>query len=190
MRIFQQAGWRAPWWGGCLLYLWVAGATQAAVVNFDDLSGQDPLEGLYAGIDWGTGMWEYYDWPQNPYTPQSPPVRIFAYELEAPFSFVEDNVVFQGAFFSGESFNQVHFELFDSGNNLLWTSPELTPTDVPTWLSSGYSGVVKTVKVVSTDLSWVMDDVTYTPIPEASTLPLFGLGTLGLLVGRRRKNRF
>ena len=83
----------------------------------------------------------------------------------------------------------VTFELFN-GVNLVWTSATLAPSATPTWLASGYSGLVTEVDVVSPSPDFfVMDDFTYggSSTPEPGTLGLLATGAIGALGVIRRR---
>jgi hypothetical protein len=162
------------------------------VVTFDDLVGDNMLvpDG-YGGITWND-QWTYYGFSQPPYTPQSSPNRVYDLVQSGAMNFAAP-VVFNGAYFSGEVGATEYFEL-RLGGTLVWTSGTITPSDVPTFLASGYGGPVDQVNVVSNDPDhFVMDDVTYngvvSSVPLPAALPLFatGLGALGLLGWRRKK---
>ena len=89
-------------------------------------------------------------------------------------------VRFDGAYFAGLDFSTATFQLYNSGS-LVATSGTLIPSSTPTFLASGYTGLVDEVRVVS-DAFRVMDNVTYNTdietVPEPSTI--LGLGLLGL----------
>ncbi len=122
--------------------------------------------------------------------PISPPERV--YDLAQfpgdTFSFLTPQV-FSGAYFAGYSFATVTFQLYN-GANLVWTSATLAPSATPTWLASGYSGLVTDVEVLSPSPDFfVMDDVTYggSSTPEPGTLGLLATGAIGALGVIRRR---
>jgi hypothetical protein len=181
------------------LISWSAAASPVAtVVTFDDLIGDDLVvpEG-YGGITWG-GQWTHFDDFQPGYTPASNFQRVYPTggAASASFSFAAP-VVFNGAFFSGypeSQFTQlpiaVTFSLYLAGN-LVHTSSSLTPSSTPTFLASGYVGLVDEVIVGSRENFWVMDDGSYggTAVPAPAALGLFCLGLLGLALAPRRLRR-
>ena len=84
----------------------------------------------------------------------------------------------------------MEFNLYNDGS-LVWTSASLGTTSTPTFLSSGYSGAVDVVGVLSNANDfYVMDDVTYggdvTAAPEPATMSLVLVSLVGLGVLRRR----
>ena len=96
-------------------------------------------------------------------------------------------VRFDGAYFAGIESSTVTFQLYNSGS-LVATSGTLIPSSTPTFLASGYIGLVDEVRVVS-DAFRAMDNVTYNTdietVPEPSTI--LGLGLLGLGAFCQRK---
>lgn len=186
---------KTPSGGVALIILATAGIAQAAqvVVDFDDLVGDNILvpDG-YGGINWDSN-WIYYGFDQFPYTPESIPNRVyqnydkwpdFNQTYAIPFYF-PSFVRFDGAYFAGEA--PVTFELYNSGS-LVATSGTLTSSSTPTFLASGYAGLVDEVRVVSNTFR-VMDNVTYNTdtetVPEPSTI--LGLGLLGFGAFCQRK---
>ncbi len=171
-----------------VLLVVIAGSATTTVVTFDDLSGDGVVPDGYGGINWG-GLWNYYGEVQPPYNAHSDPNRVYDAVPDGTFTFITPQV-FQGAWFAGNAFATVTFELFD-GNNLVWTSATLAPSDVPTFLASGYSGLVTSVDVVSPSPDFfIMDDVTYgggTSTPEPGSLLLMGTGLIGGVGAIRRK---
>jgi len=87
-----------------------------------------------------------YDSYQSPYNPSfPPPERVYDNQgvSEGQFSFLSP-VVFDGAWFAGYDFATVQFNLYLS-SVLVWSSGVLAPSDVPTFLGSGYAGLVDKV---------------------------------------------
>jgi hypothetical protein len=174
-----------------------AASAATTVVNFDGI-GSGTLADGYGGILWNSN-WNVYDSPQSPYTASSGTGRIYTnYALNpvlqyeaVSFSFATA-VVFDGAYVAGASdTSNVEFELYYEGN-LVGTSASLNQSATPTFLSSGYSGLVDTVKVLGTNGFYVIDDVTYStssvPEPANVTLMLGGLLLAAGVARRARKN--
>lgn len=135
----------------------------ADVINFDDLVGQAPVPPGYGTVvDWGS--WTYYDWPQPPYNPNSPPTRIYNY-TDQTLRFGRE-VEVEGAYFSGygstRGFLPISFKLY-LNNVLVHTSASLDLLDGsgPTWLGTGYTGGVDTVVLTGSAGFYVMDDLTF-----------------------------
>jgi hypothetical protein len=178
-------------------------AAITTVVNFDDLpgdnDGQDiPVPDGNGDITWNK-QWNHFGMPQSPYNPASGSQRIYTRDLEAAFFFKTAPVVFNGAFFSGFKESAPRFDLYLQ-NKVVASSQSLTPSDVPTFLASGYAGLVDEVRVieqrggtmnfndgkVTNFPAYVMDDVTYTTdsIPSPALLP--GLVGFGVALWRKK----
>jgi len=161
-------------------------AAHATVVNFDDLTGSGTVADGYGGINWDSN-WTYYDGAQDPYTPSSDFTRIYTnYDLHAAQA--EESVafyfgtgsIFDGAYFSGAGVGTVSFSLY-LNSALVATSSLLVTTATPTFLFSGYAGLVDEVRVNGFNGYYVMDDVTYNetspvPLPAGVWLLLTGIG--------------
>jgi len=172
----------------------VGSSAYADVINFDDLVGAGKLPDGYGGVNWHDG-WAYFDLFHPNYTPKSGTQRIYPTHLHADNSFDVEPIVFQGAWFSGPTFTTVNFLLY-LDHALVATSAGLSPSDVPTFLPSGYSGLVDRIVVHETDHNgltnyYTMDDVTFdgtpVPAPEPATLSLLAAAAIGLLARNRRR---
>ena len=168
-----------------------AGAA-TTVVDFDDLTGSGQVADGYGGITWG-GNWSFYDNAQSPYNPASGAERVYNY-ADRNFSF-DAPVVFGGAAFAGYGtaygLSLVSFDLYYQGQ-LVATSGQLDDSGTPTFLSSGYNGLVDSVHVNGSGGYFVMDDVTYStaaavPEPQNVALMLAGLALVGGMARRARK---
>lgn len=170
-------------------------ASATIFVNFDSLPGENvPVPQGYGEINWNNN-WIYFGLVHPPFTAHSRPNRVYdlAQYPKDTFTFVNPNgEVFLGAWFAGYAFATVQFVLYN-GLDQVWTSEVLTPSDVPTFLPSGYGGLVTTVEVQSPSPDFfVMDDVTYSTglsTPEPNTLVLFGAGLVAAAGAIHRKRR-
>jgi hypothetical protein len=173
----------------------LATVVSAQVLTFDDIGTGGAVPANYGGLDWSAGGWSYFGEPQAPYTPHSGSYRAFigfaAPDAVTTIRFPTPHP-FQGAWFSGYDVSDVSFRLF-LGGSLIATSASLAPSETPTFLASGYSGLVDAVVLVAGGQNFfVMDDFTLgaaRPVPEPRTyaLMLAGLAVIGLFVAARRR---
>lgn len=172
-------------------------ASHAAVVTFEDINpapaSYDVMPSPYSGFTFTN----WFFGPDTIYTPASGVNDLFTdYYQGDPNAYVitdangvsrASSFYFDGAWFSG--FSGVQFELY-LGGNLVATSGSLPDAAAgpygPTWLSSGYAGLVDTVRVSGVQGYFAMDDFTYRlpddggTVPVSSTLSLLAIGLLGL----------
>ncbi|MDY0744626.1 PEP-CTERM sorting domain-containing protein [Paucibacter sp. R3-3] len=168
----------------------------ATVLNFDDLSGNaDPVPTNYGGLDWSASGWVSFNGSDSsdPYTPHSGSnVITLSWDGTDALSLVRfgQAATFDGAWFSGYAEGDVTFQLFYQGQ-LVGTSATLDPSATPSFLASGYAGLVDAVGIKSNAHAfYVMDDFTFTaavPEPSVTLLMLAGLGATGFVAARRRR---
>jgi hypothetical protein len=173
----------------CTLALTLGASASATVLDFEDLAGRPyftPLPANYAGVTWAANFWAY-DHAQFPYTAHSGIVRLANNGSQAgdsSFSFAQA-VQFDGAWAAGNG--ALSFSLYNAGM-LVATSNTLSLSGMPTFLSSGYTGLVDRVVVNGTTGQFGLDDVqfeaTNTNVPEPGVALLFGLGMAGLAGAR------
>jgi len=167
----------------------VPSSASAAVITFEDAA--EGNLGTYAGVNWNQ-QWTNYSDIQSPYNAKSGKNRVFSANYTNPTAFFfNQDVTFEGAWFSGYDEANVSFQLFRDGLQVA-TSGFLLPSDNPTFLSSGFSGVVDEVRVFAEGGYYVMDDVTFSSsgaVPEPATwaLMILGFGAVGYSMRRRQK---
>jgi hypothetical protein len=179
-----------------LLFALLTGLTAAnaraglVVLDFEDSVGVISLvPSPYGGIDW-LGNWYSYTLPQDPYNAHSGVARLLTFgtgAAETLFDF-QTPVLFDGAWIAGQGVEApgVNFNLY-LGGSLVGTSSTLIQSATPTFLASGYAGLVDRVGFYGELGRYVMDDVTYRTAPEPSAaVPLLVAIGLGLRHARRR----
>lgn len=174
----------------CAFSSWANADTR--VLGFEDLAVAGELPASYGGVDWSASSWIGFNEPQTPYTPHSGTWRVAtdfgSSNAASTIRFIESSV-FDGAWFSGFSDATVTVQMY-LGDALVATSATLTPSATPSFLASGYSGLVDRLVFLSPQQAfYAMDDFTYTTaVPEPQGWLLMGAG-LVLLARRRNAHR-
>jgi len=182
---------------GVALSVGAPAAQAATVLNFDDIGAGGAVPANYGGLDWSAGGWSYYAGDNAPYTPHSGDFRAAmnwyddgdaaAGQASSAVRFNTPSV-FDGAWFSGLQGATVSVDLYLDGNKV-WSSSTLNPSATPSFLSSGYAGLVDQVVFRGPALyAATMDDFTFTaavPEPAQYALLAAGLGLMSLVVRRR-----
>ena len=178
----------------------------AATLTFEDLNPSpasfDVLSGTYSGFSFSGWLYGV----DTLYKPASGVIDLFTDYADPadPTAYVITNnnsitgassFYFDGASFSG--YSGVTFELYADGS-LVHTSSSLDDAVgpdayLPTFLQSGYAGIVDTVKVRGVQGYFAMDDFVYRPagvitaVPEPETFVLVFVGLLAVGAASRRK---
>lgn len=143
----------------------VVGAATGDVIDFDDLMGAGVVPDGYGTVEEWNG-WVYFRLSMPPYNPHSPPSRIYKSSLGTGEIRFGRGIVFEGAWFAGHGTSRgllpISFSLY-LDDQLVHTSGQidLVSDGVPTWLASGFSGLVDTVVVNGSHGYYVMDDLTF-----------------------------
>ena len=192
-----------------LTLLTVAASSPAAatVLNFDDLTGISYFTSNYGGFRLGTNniadtAWFHSDEQTSFYAARSGSEYVatdFQLYTSNPFTTTQPisnttPFVFNGAYFSGS--DSVHYLLY-LGNSLVYTSaPSADLTETPTFVASGYNGLVNSVVIYGHQGFYALDDFTYnvppvTPsVPEPATwaMMMVGMGAVGFAMRRKSLN--
>jgi hypothetical protein len=171
----------------------VSTSASAAVLTFEDL---DPSPAAYASMSPYNGF-SFVNWfygPNAAYMPASGVVDLFTdyADPEDPTAYLITNnnaieraagFYFDGAWISG--YSGVTFELWLAGSYLgaFGSLPDGQGPDPygPTFLASGYAGLVDKVVVSGVQGYYSMDDFTYRLAESSGTLPVPGGAGLVLL---------
>lgn len=166
----------------------------ATVLSFDDIAADGGVPLNYGGLDWRGAGWTVFSTPAAPYTPHSGAGRVatgFLADDASSLIRFGQAATFDGAWFAGLGGAVLAFELYQGGQ-LVHTSATLDPSATPSFLASGYAGLIDTVVVKSANHGeFVMDDFSFTAaVPEPQTYALMLAGLAGVLfIARRRQVR-
>lgn len=167
-------------------------SASATVLTFDDLPEDGSVPVNYGGLDWSGSSWFQYAGEQAPFTPHSGDRRAtLGWDGSADTSAIRFTTpsTFGGAWFAGYEDVTVAVEMY-FGGSLVATTTTLGLSASPSFLASGYAGLIDRIVVRSSDPAFfVMDDLTFAsavPEPSSSVLALAGVGAVLFLARRRR----
>jgi hypothetical protein len=189
------------WLAVVALFALAVAPARAEVVNFDDLPVFTIVPSNYAGLTWGPD-WTVVDDAEyagygNTYGAPSP--RTAAYNGDGVLSVSLTSGAdfdFIGAYFTGWASDDdyapytstsITVEGYNGGSFVGSVSMPLS-ADRYDWLAANLRGVDELrFRNDGVDARWwLVDDLTYEPVPEPGTLALLGGGLAGLFLRRRR----
>lgn len=167
----------------------------AAVINFDDLAGDDtqPIASGYAGLNWeNMGSIRSDAFPGSGYEAGTVSQSNAAFNSDGGYAAISHagagSFNFVGAYFTSAWMEQeISFEGYQNGQ-LRYASATsyVIDTATPLWVRLGWSGIDTLVIYNSSGTAWAMDDMV---VPEPASLALFGACAIGLMLARRRKRQ-
>jgi len=167
-------------------------AANAAVIGFDDLSGDEtlPIGAGYAGFNWdnmGTVRADAY--PGSGYEAGTVSFMNAAYNRDGATASIStaDGGAFQfaGAWFTSAWVDQeIAFEGWRGGQLVLSSGAFTLDTTTPRWIGLGWGGIDTLVIYNSSGTQWAMDEFT---VPEPGSLALVGAALGGMALGRRKQ---
>ena len=166
----------------------------ADVLNFDNLTGTGTVPASYGGFTFNN--WSYSDTFDADFLAHSGATNVFtdvfgssATDGNASIT-TNTPIIFDGAYFSG--FSGVSFKLYNGGV-LVHVSDALAgggaTSYAPTFLSSGYTGLVDKIVVNGVQGYYAMDDLTFhaAAVPEPTSAMLMLLGGVAVAAVKRRR---
>ncbi|MDB5893772.1 MAG: hypothetical protein JWQ88_1303 [Rhodoferax sp.] len=179
-----------------LVLVLAAPFASATVLGFDDIASPDgyaAVPGHYGGLDWSGSTWAAFNAPQEPFAAHSGDWRVateFGGDDAASSIRFMSPTVFDGAWFAGFEDVAVTFLMY-AGGQLVATSAALGLSGTPTFLSSGFDGLVDTLVVTSPfQGGFVMDDFSFhaaNTVPEPGSM-LLVLAGIGMAIVHRRRS--
>lgn len=183
-----------------------ASFSSAAVISFDDLSGNpaDTIGDAYEGFNWGLmASVSNIEFPGSGFEQgvvSGDKAAFNQFGMDASISLAASGTFdFIGAFFTaawiGDYFHELSFEGYLDGALLYSTSSAFAITDTTaSWIQLDWAGIDQ-LNIYSNLAGWdqwVMDDFTVdihaVSVPESSSLVLLLMGVLSLFFARARVN--
>lgn len=176
-------------------------AASAAVIDFDDLAGDETsvVADGYQGFNWlnvGTIGAEAY--PGSGFANGMTSYANVAFNQGGATASISraGGFDFLGAYFASAWFDQeLSFEGSRNGQLLYATDVSyVIDTLAPQWIALDWRGIDTLTIYNSSGTQWAMDDFTVSvaapvDVPEPGTLALFGVASAGWLASRRRRQR-
>lgn len=101
---------------------------------------------------------------------------------------------FNGAWFDTPTHSNpaewINITAYGAGNALIGSTGNVAISSTATWVGANFNNVLS-LNITRGDGWFTMDDFTYNAaeVPEPASMALFGLGILGLVASRRRKQK-
>ena len=173
-----------------LLLALASASSFAAVINFDDLPGDETqaIANGYQGMNWdNVGAIRADAYPGSGYDTGAVSLMNTAFNRDGGTVAISKTGGFHfiGAFFTSAWVDQeLSFEGYLNGQLVRATDVSyVIDTLAPQWIQLGWAGIDTLVIYNSSGTQWAMDDFT---VPEPASLALFGVALAALTAVRRR----
>lgn len=187
----------------CALAMLIAGSANAAVLTFDSIT----LGGNYVTIG-STGQtvhqgftfdsrWYVGNTSQGSYEGAAHSARNYLSNGSNVTNLTVSHATdftFNGAWFATPTHSSpaewINITAYGAGNVLIGSTGNVAINTTEQWVAANFANV-RSLNITRGDGWFTMDDFTYNgaEVPEPASMALFGLGILGLVASRRRKQK-
>lgn len=191
----------------CAFALMIAGAANATVLTFDDISlpsSYVPIGAAsatnYGGFTFDTRWFVGHTNTSSSYANASHSGQQYisnGNDVNDLIISKASDFTFNGAWFAAPTHSSpaewINITAFGAGNALIGSTGNVAINGTEKWIAANFANV-RSLKITRGDGGWfTMDDLTFnegaSAIPEPTSVALFGLAFLGLAAARRRKQK-